>query len=207
MPQFLGNVWCEGGNEHCERLKYCTFVALESCQVVGTDHESADAGVEREAFDVFGNLLYGLVEHLEFCLGRFFVADAEGVAVVVIETPELLEEAEHTLNTFGVPRLGLFDRTEEHLVHAQGVSAISGYKVVGVLDVIHRLRHLFYLPATDIFAILQLKLGIFELGTPLTEAFDVEYIIVNYVDIDMDRHNAVHIFYQSFRYEQFVVVL
>lgn len=137
VPELFADVWGEWCHEGEQRLEDGALVALGCGEVVDADHEGGYAGVEREALDVVADLLDGLVEDLEFGLGGFGVADAELVLVVVEEAPELLHEAEHAFDAVGVPRLGLLDGAEEHLVESECVGAVAGHEVVGVLHVEH----------------------------------------------------------------------
>ena len=93
------------------------------------------------------------------------------------EAPELLEEAMYTINTVGVPRLGLLDRAQEHLVESQCISTIFLDDHIRVDHVEHGLGHLLDRPSADVLAILQDELRIVVLRTPLLEGLNIQYII------------------------------
>ena len=67
---------------------------------------------------------------------RFFIIDEQSVAFVE-QVPQFLQEAVHTVDTVGVPRLALLQRTEEHFVKTQCVGTISFYNIVWIHNIEH----------------------------------------------------------------------
>ena len=95
------------------------------------------------------------------------------------------------VDAVGVPRFALLHGTEEHLIQAQGVGAVTLHDHVGVHDVEHRLRHLFHSSVADILAVLQYKLGVLILGTPFLERLDVEHVGRHDVHVDVDGGGVI----------------
>ena len=115
VPQLFGDVGGEGSEEHCQGLKYGTRMALLLRKLVDADHEGGHGGVVAERLDVGRHLLDELVEALER-VGRGSVVGHKPLIALPEEAPEAAQEAVHTVDAVGVPRLALFERTEEHLV-------------------------------------------------------------------------------------------
>ena len=65
------------------------------------------------------------------------------------ETPKSLKETGNTRDALGAPRLGSFERPEEHQVHAERVGAVVLDDGVGVDDVAAALGHLLAVFAHD----------------------------------------------------------
>ena len=126
------------------------------------------------------------MQGLQLGCGSLLVGELILAKAVVEQTPQTAQELMHTVDTVGIPRLRLLQRTEEHLVHTQRIGAVCLNDIVGIHDVEHRLRHLLDRPAADILAVLQDELGINELGTPLAEGLQVEHIVANDIHIDVD---------------------
>ena len=97
----------------------------------------------------------------------------------------------YTVNTVGIPRLGLLYRTQEHFIHTQGIGSVFLNNHIRVYYVVHGLTHLFNRPSANIFAVFQNKFGIVVFGTPVLEGFHVEHIIGNDVDIHMKRSHVI----------------
>ena len=100
---------------------------------------------------------------------------------------ELLEEAECAVDTCCIPRLRLFDRTEEHFVDTECISTVFVADNVWIYDIILRLRHLLNGCSCDELAFCVADyfcLG--KLWTPSTERFNIHIEIVDEVDIYMD---------------------
>ena len=57
LPELLGDMGGEGGDEDDERLHHFAVLALLLRQLVDTDHEGGDGGVVRERLDVLAHLL------------------------------------------------------------------------------------------------------------------------------------------------------
>ena len=140
--------------------------------------------------DVVGHLLDQLMDRFQLGRSRLSVGHLQAV-VAEEEAPKLLEEAVYTVNTIGVPRLGLLDRAQEHLIETQGVGSIFLDNHIGVDHVEHRLRHLFDCPSADVLAILQDELRIVILRSPLFEGIHVEHVIADNIDIHMDRSHLI----------------
>ena len=114
------------------------------------------------------------------------------VASIAIEqAPELLQEAVTTVNTVCIPRLRLLHRTQEHLIQTQGVSTILLDNHIRIDDVVHRLRHLFYCPATNVLAIFENELSIVVFWTPSLKCLDIKYIGTNNIDVYVDGGSDV----------------
>ncbi len=136
--------------------------------------------------------LYEFVYALQALLRRLRVVYEPLVCAVVPEQcPQLLQEAEAAVYAVGVPRLGSLHRAKEHLVQAQGVCTIVAYDVVWVDDVVHRLRHLLYRPATLVFAfgsfgrlaaVLEYELSVLVFRAPVLEGLSVENVVFHKVD-------------------------
>ena len=125
------------------------------------------------------------MKYLEFLCISFLVGNAPVVAIKE-ETPEFLQEAVDSVNSLGIPRLALLDRSEEHFVETQGIGAVSIAYEVRIDDVVHTLAHLFYCPAADILSILEFKLRIGKFRSPGPEGIDIQLVVVYDIDIDMD---------------------
>ena len=125
------------------------------------------------------------MERLELIRGGFFVRDDEPVSVIE-EPPELPQEAAHSVNALGIPRLGLLDRAEEHLVKSQGISTICVADIIRVDDIEHRLAHLLDRPAADIFPVFEDEFGIGIFRPPFSEELRVEPVVVDKVDVHVD---------------------
>ena len=140
--EFLGQV----RRERVEDFEELNELGLGNClsirERIGADHHLRDRGVEAELFDVFADLLDGLVnDALELFVGAFlrlrrilnlgrnfaFIGDCD--------TPDSREEAGHAFDALHLPGLHLFERAHEHFIEAQGVGAVVLHDVVGVDDV------------------------------------------------------------------------
>ena len=113
----------------------------------------------------------------------------EEIIPVVIQLPELPQEAVHTVDTLGIPRLGLLHRAEEHLVKSQCISTIAVADIVRIDHIVHRLAHLLDSISADILPVLEDELGISELRTPFPERLNVKAVILHniYVNVDFSR--------------------
>ena len=140
------------------------------------------------------------MKRLQLFIRGFFVRKDQLSFAVVEEGPETAQEFMHAVDAVRVPRFRLFERAEEHLVHAQCVGAVVIDDVVGVHDVEHRLRHLFDRPAADVPALFEDELRILEFGAPCAERVEIEYVVAHDVHIDVDLLGFVLVF-QSERYE------
>ena len=190
-PEFLGDVRRVGRHQDTKRLQDGTLAALGVREFVGADHERADRRIEGEALVVLLDFLDGLVQGFPFGLCRFFSGNREVALSIKIEFPELADEAGHALDAVSIPRFGHLHRTKEHLVHAQGVSAVFLHQVIGVLHIVFRLRHLLDLPATDVLSVFEDELGVLEVGHPVFEGLDVEDVVVHNIDVHVDRRGFV----------------
>ena len=132
------------------------------------------------------------MQTLQFRRGGRFVADAELVVLVVEQPPELAHETERAFDALRIPRLGLLQRTEEHLIETQRVGTIFLHKVIGVLHVVFRFRHLldFIAANVDVIAILVLlkkEDSVFQIVAPIAESVRVKDVVAYHVDVDMNR--------------------
>ena len=62
VPQLFGYMRGKGGYQHHHRLQHFATYTTHVGELVGAYHEGGDAGVEREALYVIGNLLDNAVE-------------------------------------------------------------------------------------------------------------------------------------------------
>ena len=90
------------------------------------------------------------------------------------------------IDTVGVPRLRLLNRTEEHLIQTQRVGTVAFNNHIGIHHVEHRLRHLLDGPAADVLAILEHELCIVVFRTPSLEGLEVEDVGRDNVYVDVD---------------------
>ena len=191
MPQFFSDVRGEGSYEHHEVFEYLTVAALHLCEFSYANHECRDAGVVREGLDVVGYLLDKLVNALQLLRCCLVVVRQELVVAAVEESPEFLKEAMATVDAVGVPWFRLLDRTKEHLVEAKRVGTVFLNNHVGVDNIEHRLRHLFYCPSADVLPVFEYEFRILVFRSPSLERLDVELVVVDDVHIDVDRCNLI----------------
>ena len=155
MPQFFCNVRSKWSDEHYKLLKYLLIATLLLCKFAYCNHESRDRSVVRELLDVLGHLLDELMQCLHAVGCSLSISRRQELVgtIVVVEVPELLKEAEASVDTIGIPRLACLNWTKEHLVQTQGVGTILLYYHIRVDNIEHRLRHLLYCPTTYVLAI------------------------------------------------------
>ena len=126
------------------------------------------------------------METLEIFGSRSIVGHLDAIGSVV-ECPELLEEAEGTIDAGCVPRLRLLDRTEEHLINAESVGTILVADIVRVDNIIFRFRHLLYSRRAEELAIgIELEFCVVVFWSPLLECLNVKGFACDDIDIDMD---------------------
>ena len=166
----------ERREQYDNRFENMAVAAFQCRQLIDTYHKGAYRRIVRECLDVATYFLDKFVQAFEFLFRRFAVGNGKLVAVEE-KIPEFFQEAVHAVDTVGIPRLALFDRSEEHFIEAQRIGSVTLYDVVGIDDVVHRFRHFFYGPAADVTAIFEYELGIFIVGPPVTESLDVENIV------------------------------
>ena len=98
--------------------------------------------------------------------------------------PELLQEAETTIDAGDIPRLRLLDGAEEHLVETQCVSTVVLADVIGIDHVVLRLGHLLDSLADDVLSVLvQDELCIAELCCPLADFLHIQHIAADHADV------------------------
>ena len=188
--EFLGDVRRKWSNEDDEAVEDFTRVTL--LQFANGNHECRDAGVVRESLYVARNLLDELMERLLLLGSRRIVGNLPLPCSIVEESPELLEETVASVDTVGVPRLGLLHRTEEHLIHTESVGTIFLHNHVRVYHVEHGLRHLFDSPSADVLTIIiEDKFSIVVVRAPVAERFHIEDVPAYDVDIDVDRSDVI----------------
>ena len=194
QPDLFGNMRGEGGKKNIQRLQDLPLVAFQVGQFVDAYHECRHRRVEREALDIASDLAYGVMEDLQFQPGWSPCGNVEISILIIKQPPVFLQETENSFDALGVPGLGQFYRTQEHLIHPQGIGAIFDNQVIGALHVVLGFRHFLDLPAADIFSIFQDEFGIFEIRPPLSESFRIENVIVDQFDIHMQRRGVVLVF-------------
>ena len=105
----------------------------------------------------------------------------------------------HAVDAVRVPRFRLFERAEEHLVHAQCVGAVVIDDVVGSttlnidFDIFSIAQPQTYLPSS------RMELRILDSGA-MRGRVEIEYVVAHDVHIDVDLLGFVLVF-QSERYE------
>ena len=77
------------------------------------------------------------MDGFQFFFGRFSFYGQEFICTAIEEVPEFFQETVYTVNTIGIPRFGLFYRTEEHFVHTQGVGTVFFDNHVGIDYIVH----------------------------------------------------------------------
>ena len=189
-PEFLGDVRGERREKDGHRLEDGTLAALQVGKLIEGDHECADGGVEGEVLDVLLFLADELVEGLEFGRSCSLLGNGEFLSFEE-EPPEALEEAVDSVDSLRVPRLALLKRAEEHLVETESVGTVFIADPVRIDDVEHGLAHLLDGPSTDIFTILEDKLGIGELRPPGLESLDVQAVVADETDVHVDFSGLV----------------
>ena len=195
FPKLLAQVGGKGREQHDEVAQDGCFVAFQLAQFVYANHESTHRSVIGEVFDVYGYFLDELMDGLEFVACRFaFLGGKEFSLAAVEERPELLQKAVYAVYAVRVPRFRHFDRTEEHLVHAQCVGAILFNNHVGVDYVVFGFAHFLDSPPTNVFAVLKDELCVGKFRTPGLEGFKVEHVVRNDVDIDIQWGDIVLVF-------------
>ena len=125
---------------------------------------------------------------------RFTLYRQEFVCAAIEQIPQFLQETVNTVNTIGIPRFGLFYRTEEHFVHTQRVGTVFLNNHIRIDYVVHGFTHLLYRPSADIFSIFQDKLSIVILRTPCFESFYIQNIVGYNIHIHMQRSGFVLVF-------------
>ena len=201
MPQLLGDVRGEGCEHNQQRLQHSALAAAQCGEFVQADHEGAHGGVVREVFNVVRHLLDQLVERLQLVGRRLVVDDApRAVRAGVIGGPELLQEAEDAVDAVRIPRLGLLQGAEEHLIEAKRVGAILLDDRVRIDDVVHRLRHLLHRPSAEVSPILEHELSVAILRIPSAEGVQIEDVVADDVHIHVDRRHVI-VALQAVRHE------
>ena len=172
----------EGSNQDDEGLQHLLVLALLLREFVHANHEGRDRGVIAEGLDIARNFLNQLMNALHVLSSSLAIVES-----VLIEVPELLQEAVTAVDAGHVPRLRLLNGTEEHLVEAQRVGTVALADVVGVHHVVLRLRHLLDGLHDDVLAIgIGDELGLLEVGHPLTYLLNVEFLAFDGADVGVD---------------------
>ena len=73
---------------------------------------------------------------LEFLRRSLDVLNEE-IITVIIQFPELSQEAVNAVDALGIPRLGLLHRDEEHLVKSQCISSVAVADIVRIDHIVH----------------------------------------------------------------------
>ena len=176
----------ERRQQNRKRLQHRAFVAFQSRQLVKAYHKRADGSIEREILYIVRNFLYRLVKRFKLVFRGRFVGNAHLAGFLVEEhVPVTAQELVLSVYSVRIPRLGLFQRSEEHLVHTQSIGAVTFDDIVGINDVEHRLRHFFDRPSADILPVFENKLRIGELRPPCAESVNVENVVADYVHVHM----------------------
>ena len=117
---------------------------------------------------------------------RFFVGQNQLPVAVEEQPPEPAQELMHAVDAVRIPRLVLFERAEEHLVHPQRIGPVIADDVVGVDDVVHRFRHLLDGPTANVFPVFEHEFGVGVLGHPFAERVQIEHVVAHDVDVHVD---------------------
>ena len=136
LPQFFCDVRAEGSNQHGQWFEYLPAGAFLQGQFAGGYHEGRYGGVVGEILYVGTDLLDEFVQALQVVGRGLRVAHLQLVILVPVQSPELLEEAEATVDAGYVPGLTLLDGSKEHLVEAERVGSIAFADVIGVHNIV-----------------------------------------------------------------------
>lgn len=159
----FGEVWREGAEELEEGKEEVFGNFLCGGVSVGALHHGADGGVEAEGVDRFFDALDGLMgdfaQSLHFltvvrrcALGVGHFSAELPVAFGVFgagDAPDFGEEAVDAFNAFHSPGFVLIKGTHEHLVEAEGVSAVIFDDVIRVDDITEGFGHFLSVLAHD----------------------------------------------------------
>src|SRR5690606_25744376 len=193
-PQFFGNVGCVRMQYNTHILQDGALVALQVGQLIHTDHKRRDRRVERKAFDIIFDLFDDLMQRLQFGFAWLAIAHGKTTVCAMKELPEFTEKLINTFDAVGIPWFALFERAEEHFVHAQGIRSILLNNVVWVYHIVFGFRHLLHFVATVVFPIFEDEFSISEIRPELPEFFQVEHIVAYDVHVDMKGYRSVSIF-------------
>src|SRR5579872_1753636 len=160
-------------------------MAFQISQLVNTDHECADSGVERKTFGGIFRPPDRPVNGFPFSIRGFLRRPDPTLRLIKEKPPQLAEESEHTFNSLRIPWFALLDRAQEHFVHPVSVGPILFYEVVWINGIVQPLTHFFDLNAAKIFSVFEDKFGVRVLRAPFPEGLDVELCPIDHVDIDM----------------------
>ena len=108
------------------------------------------------------------------------------------QPPELAHETERAFNALRIPRFGLLQWTEEHLIEAKRVGTVFLHKVVGILHIVFRLRHLLHFRTANVNVVAVLvflldEVGVFQVVAPLATRWNVEDVVAYHINIDVNR--------------------
>ena len=107
-------------------------------------HHLGDGGIELHLFNIFGNLLDGLVH-----------GDLQFIAVLIavhqhfLQAPHAVQELAAAAGAVGAPRNGLVESAHEHFIHTESIGADIGNDFIGVFHVAPALAHLFAVGTQD----------------------------------------------------------
>ena len=121
-------------SERVEKLQEVQHVFLVDLLVFVTfideDHHLGDRGVEIQRIDILADFLDSLV-----------VDDVQGTIVLIDELGAFCDQTPYTVEPlagagqrFRVPRFGIFERSHEHFIAAQGIRAVGLNDIVGIDD-------------------------------------------------------------------------
>ena len=187
---------CKWSNQYNKSLQHLLVLTLLLAQLVHADHEGRDRCVIAECLDIGRYFLDKLVYALQV-LG----CSSALVESILEEVPELLQEAVTAIDTVGIPRFTLLNRTQEHFVKTQGVGTILLYNHIGINHIEHRLRHLFDSPTTDVFAIFEDELSIVIIWAPSLKGLNIQNISRYDIYIYVDRSGFLIVASQVQAYE------
>ncbi len=142
-PHFFGDVRGKRVQQLDERFARFAVALVHLHHFVVEDHQLADRGVEAHVLDVARDLDDGLVHHLLDGFRSGFVnVTRSGIVVTHHGAPSAAEEAVHTFDALGLPRLHCIQRAHEHFVQTKAVGTVVAYHVIRVHDVLQGLTHL-----------------------------------------------------------------
>ena len=193
VPEFLGDVRSKRAEQDDERLENLPLGTFEFGEFIQGYHKCCNGCVVGEGLYVCCHLAYKFVQGLEFRRTGLFIIEYQAVTVEE-QPPHLLEEAVHTVDSLGVPRLALLQRAQEHFVEAESVGSVGVAYIVRIHHVEHRLAHLLHCTAADVFPVLKYELRVSIFRHPFFESLRVETVVVHQAYVRVDFCGLVLVF-------------
>ena len=192
FPKLFGHVRRIWGDQSRQRLKQCPLVGFGFGEFIHTDHHGADHSVPAQAIQVFSDFFDRFVQSAFPFRRGLPVVNQDFAIGSAVQSTQLPQKPMNPVDALGVPRLGLFQGSKEHLVAPEGVSPITLDEVIGVLDVEFGLGHLLHLAPTSVFAFfIEGEFSIGEFRSPRPKSIEVKDVILNQRDVDVQTLGAV----------------